>query len=133
MAVKSFFSITRDQDEFESVQGWQISLHFSCRIEHLHGKQGKGYRITHTLSGFLLTDMGFSSLEVAKHFAEVCEAVFGKYLGRADRRILNDAAKADPACKSLQAVIKNMNELAKTKPVIGEQELAELLGESNGQ
>lgn len=127
MAVKSFFSILKG-DEFISVQGWQISLHFACQIEH-----GRGYRITHMPTGFLLTDMGFATVDAAKHVAEVCELVFANYLDRSDVRILNNAAKNDPACKELHEVIQSMNQLSKTKPTIGEDELSKLLEKFDGK
>lgn len=127
MATRSFFTILNG-DKFSSVQGWQVSPHFACQLEKDHG-----YRITHMPTGFLLTDIGFSTVETAKSFAELCETVFGGHLTRVDVHTLNDLTKADPACKSLYADINKINELAKTKPVISETELSELTKEFSGK
>lgn len=123
---KSIFNIQKG-DEFVPVLGWQLSPHLSCRQE-----KGHGYRITHLPSGWLITDMGFDTVEAAGLFAEKYEAAFGSYLDRSDPRIQQDASRADPSCKPLYDLVIKLNKLSKTSPVISEEYLKIIMGDLNG-
>jgi len=128
MATKSFFTI-RLGDENISTQGWNLSPRFACRID-----KGHGYRITHLPSGFLLTDMGFATVEGAKSLADAIEAIVGKHLDQSNVDDFQDFVRTDPACKSLYNTIKKMNHLAKTKLIMDDVELSAWIeGMKNGQ
>lgn len=118
MATRAFFSILQ-KDTFVSVAGYQLSIHFACRME-----TGKGYRITHLPTGWLLCDMGFTTVDLAKKFADLIEEGLGdKVLGDMNVRVLEKAAKSSPKFALYHQLIQELNTLSKTKPTVTDGDL----------
>lgn len=81
-----FYSILRG-DEFATVTGKKLTIHFAARIE-----KGWGYRITHLPTGWLLVTPGFESLELARQFATEIETIYGSQLDSQNVRLLEQLA-----------------------------------------
>lgn len=125
---KTFYSILQG-DEFKSVAGIQLTSHFAARVEN-----GWGYRITHLPTGWLLTNIGFSSIELATQFAKLFEDAFEPFLDQSDVRILRDKAKTSPLRQNIYQLKHELDNLALTKKTVVQADLDEIVRKiTNGQ